>query len=1522
MRRFLPVLIGFFLLAATPARSQSFADNPLPASPAAPDNDYVAFDEPVPLTVSVEASDLRTGERLRSDSNVLLAFNTTTANIGTPFQGTLSFVNTLGTSGGPYNVTNVTMTLSKNSAIQVNSFSGQSYFSCTTEPTQFRCTAGSFPANNTESIVVIMQATTAGSFSFNLSSSQDDYDPNTGNNSVSSSVTVVGPSITGNMWEDLNGNGVQDPGELGVSDRCFYNDADNDNFRDSGETSTTTDSNGDYQFSNLTNGTYYIRQCPGASVTYFASVPDQGVYQVDISGSSVTSKDWITFRPIRVTIPKWQDMNGNGVRDEGDAGVPDWTLSLSGESNVLASYNTTLSVSGDTDSNGDAVINDIRPGTWTLSESQTTGWNQSYPGNWGTISVDLTSGQNLTHTGFGNWQIPAPLSLRLTNDANENGSSDIGEVGISGITFFLDKNGNAILDDGEVSGATNTTGIVSLQPNSLGTQSACTSDTSFLNPISPAWSSGSWCQDVTFASGDDQKIMLFYATPAGVMISGTVWEDFNGDGIRDSGDDGVANMCIFNDADNDGVKDDGETEIASDATGAFRYGPVIDGVYHLRSCSDTYFTTSPDNGVQDFTIAGEPSLNYEWIVVRPATVNVPKWHDFNGNGTRDEGDAGIPGWQMSLTGSQPIFTAYNTTQTQIQTTGNTGIAVMTDLRPGTVSVTESSQALWTQSFPGNNGAISVEITSGATLDLTGFGNWKKPGNLIVQFINDLDGNGQLSAGEGALTGYTFFIDVNLDGTLGTGEVSGVTDGDGYVVLSPPYPGTYPVCTTTTVVTPVSPANPNGGAWCVNATTISDGSPQIFTFFGTGPPVVVEGYKWADLDGDGEEDSGEPRLNGVTINLLSGGAVVASVETADLDRNADGQIDPATERGWYQFVIAEDGVYAIAEVVPDGMQGTYPAGGSHNVTITGLQSPAIAYPFGNFIAALDWGDLPDPYEGLAQDCPLGEPINCYKTLAGVQGAAHMISATSVRLGQRVDAEVDGQPNDTATGDDDNISSQGAEDDEDGLLSFSVDGTGRITLEIDVSGAGFLDAYADVNNDGVLNDGILGGSPLEAFFSSQPIVNGINILQTPEGTVPAYADIRYIRLRVSSAGGLGASGLALDGEVEDYRVAVQKPQAVNSSADTGDANPGDGVCADADGNCSLRAAIEEANASGQPFRLDFTTLGKSAVTVTPTSALPTFQVPIWVQAGGELTIDGSQAGAGANGLTVGAAGGGSFISGVEIVGFDGDGVRIEGGNGSTVSSSRIHGNGGNGVSILAGTGNRISESVLYDNGGLGIDLGDDGVTANDADDADSGVNGLFNAPELTLVTAENGYIEGFFYAEMSSDVTIDLFSSVGCDPSGNGEGETFLTSVMVSSLSAGRNAFTATLADPLPIGAIVTATATDAHGNTSEFSSCFVSVTTDIEREEVSTLPDQFLLDQNYPNPFNPVTTIRFNVARTERVQIAVYDMLGKRVAGLVDRVMEPGAYSVSFDAADLPSGQYVYTMQAGGFRQTRTLTLLK
>lgn len=153
---------------------------------------------------------------------------------------------------------------------------------------------------------------------------------------------------------------------------------------------------------------------------------------------------------------------------------------------------------------------------------------------------------------------------------------------------------------------------------------------------------------------------------------------------------------------------------------------------------------------------------------------------------------------------------------------------------------------------------------------------------------------------------------------------------------------------------------------------------------------------------------------------------------------------------------------------------------------------------------------------------------------------------------------------------------------------------------------------------------------------------------------------------------------------------------------------------------------------------------------------------------------------------------------------------------------------GVLVQAVVNNiRVSGNSIHDNGGLGIDLmafgavpGALGPSPNDAADADNGGNKLQNFPSITDATTANGTvtIAGTLNSRPNQMYAIEFFSNNECDASGFGEGQHFLGTIEVQTDAAGEAAFVTSMVVSVVADGVITSTATDEIGNTSEFSMC--------------------------------------------------------------------------------------------------------
>jgi hypothetical protein len=291
---------------------------------------------------------------------------------------------------------------------------------------------------------------------------------------------------------------------------------------------------------------------------------------------------------------------------------------------------------------------------------------------------------------------------------------------------------------------------------------------------------------------------------------------------------------------------------------------------------------------------------------------------------------------------------------------------------------------------------------------------------------------------------------------------------------------------------------------------------------------------------------------------------------------------------------------------------------------------------------------------------------------------------------------------------------------------------------------------------------------------------------------------------------------------------------SSNIIGGTAPGAGNVISGNGDPEVPSAGVEASSSGNIVQGNL--IGTD---ITGTRALPNqFK---GIQAGADTLIGGTNATAGnlISGNTYGIIAGsnilvqgnfiGTDITGTNALPNDVDGIYIDGsaaanntiGGTATGAGNIIAFNGGNGVTVLEdSTGNAILGNSIFTNGLLGIDLGGDGVTPNHVGFA-SGPNNFQNFPVLTAATCSNGSvsIQGTITTSTGSGhVVVEFFANEVCNPSGFGEGQEYLGFTNLTVDVSSNTAFDVAISEASFHGLLITATATDDSGNTSEFSEC--------------------------------------------------------------------------------------------------------
>ncbi|WP_413173601.1 S8 family serine peptidase [Anabaena azotica] len=181
--------------------------------------------------------------------------------------------------------------------------------------------------------------------------------------------------IRGTKWHDLNANGIKESGETGLSGWVVFIDGNNNNQLDTGETSTTTDINGNYAFTNLNAGTYIIREV--SQVNWQTSTPIGNAYTVDLTnGSTVNNQDFGGYQFGKISGNVWNDINSDTIQNPGELGLSVWTVYLDQNQNHQLDVNE---LSTTTDINGNYTFNNLKPGNYYVAQVLKNNWQQTYP---------------------------------------------------------------------------------------------------------------------------------------------------------------------------------------------------------------------------------------------------------------------------------------------------------------------------------------------------------------------------------------------------------------------------------------------------------------------------------------------------------------------------------------------------------------------------------------------------------------------------------------------------------------------------------------------------------------------------------------------------------------------------------------------------------------------------------------------------------------------------------------------------------------------------------------------------------------------------------------------------------------------------------------------------------------------------------------------------------------------------------------------------------------------------------------
>ncbi len=733
---------------------------------------------------------------------------------------------------------------------------------------------------------------------------------------VNASVTspVVYAQVGNYAFEDFNGNGIQDGGDTGVAGVTVE-------LRDFATgnvvATATTGANGLYLFTNVVPGRYYetfvkpagwelTQAGQGTAATDSDPDPLTGIgnsFDLFDNASDLTH-DVGLYRPASLGDTVWEDVNGDGVKQAGEAGVDNVTVKLLDATNAVIGTTTT-------NASGFYQFTGLKPGAYTVEFVKPAGWAftpQFLGGNAATDSnADTTTGKAPAVTlvsGTSNQTVDAgiyrPVTIGDTAfvDANGDGIQQGTEAGLAGVTVTL-------LDGtGAVVGTTTTNGtggysFTGLRPGEYQVQFVAPSGWKTTQPdqggndaldsdASPATGKTPL---KTYVSGDnDPNVDAGFWQP--VSLGDRIWNDANGNGIQDGTESGYNGLTVRLLA-ADGVTVLKTTTTAGD--GNYLFDDLSPGTYsvqfskpagwsYTQQGQGTAATDSdavPATGISaPVTLAtGQTKLTVDAGIWNPVTIGNTAWVDINGNGTQDDGAAsGLGGVTVQL-----VNTATNTV-VATTTTAPDGSYLFT-VPPGTYTEIWVPPASYVPTTTGQGTAATdsnvnpatgqtAPITlSGGQSDLTQDGGFYIPVKIGDLVFEDQNGDGVQDAGDTPLAGVTVKL---LDGSGNVVQTT-TTAPDGSYLFSGVRPGTYqvefvkpPGFTFTTKDVPGNDARDSDADLVTGKTplkTYISGDVDLEIDAGLWRPVTIGDKAWLDINGNGIQDGGaEVGLAGVTVRL--------------------------------------------------------------------------------------------------------------------------------------------------------------------------------------------------------------------------------------------------------------------------------------------------------------------------------------------------------------------------------------------------------------------------------------------------------------------------------------------------------------------------------------------------------------------------------------------------------------------------------------------------------------------------------
>ena len=769
--------------------------------------------------------------------------------------------------------------------------------------------------------------------------------------------------FAGVLFHDVNNDGKLEPNvDAPLNNWTVYADLNKNDLLDNADLQVKSDDSGNFRIELDTGQMSELGIRVAAQQGWIVSSPTNGEYLLDVSENDLFSElNFLSVEGATVSGHKWGDENLDARWDGDEKGLSGWEIRIDLGSDGDGGYD----LSTVTNESGYYEFSNLPSGTHRIFEVHQEGWHQTAPE---TVShtVSVTPGKTYSDRNFGNFQ-QVVITGKKTDKSTGNG--------VAGVTIYADLNSDGDRDPGEPMAVTANDVPATTSIDETGDYKlyVMRHDSLKIREIVPAgWTlsePSTGHHDLNTSTVSRIENVNFVNVQDAGSISGSKWNDLDGDGVWDENEPGLSDWTIQLDA---GQDDTIDQTVVTDSQGNFMFTGLSAGRYRISEViQNGWSQTFPKTGFYSVTLDDSGQVeNIDFgnrTESQPGSISGSKWNDQDGDGIWDVSEPGLPAWTIQLDiGRDGKVDRTTTTDSQ-------GNYIFSDLAAGAYQVLEVQQPGWEQTFP-QELAHSVNLVTGQDVIDVDFGNHQDcevhgrktgihgdvgiPG---VQIYADLNGNSQYDPGEPATL--TSFDDPATD-----------KDETGYYsMLGLPCD---PVTIRETLPSGWAVYAPDNGKFDVSFDNQSIVTNLNFKNQKLG---MIYGYKRYDSDEktnglygtDGSLDKG---LDGwlIQVDYHWEGIHSTFVEDASVQTQSDNPDTPQNEEGLYVFENVPPGTHLVKEVLQPGWTQTYPesdpkrSGRNYLVHIDGAEVKG-SYDFGNQSQLTVHGrklDYENPEQGLA------------------------------------------------------------------------------------------------------------------------------------------------------------------------------------------------------------------------------------------------------------------------------------------------------------------------------------------------------------------------------------------------------------------------------------------------------------------------------------------------------------------------------------------------------------------------------